>query len=237
MKRLLRGLPVTFSKNQRYDRLTERIIRTHLRPGDNCVDVGAHRGEIFELFLKQSPAGRHFAFEPIPDLFKGLQKKYGRYSNCSIFQLALANKSGYSTFNYVITNPAYSGIRKRRYDRKNEQDTQIEVRTARMDDVIPADIPIHFIKIDVEGGEMDVLRGAQRVLSSYRPIIVFECGLGGSDIYGTTPQDIYSFFEGLQYRISLLDDFVNRRSALSLPDFVRQFEQNENYYFVAHSQE
>ena len=72
LKKLLKRLPVAFTKNQQYDRDTRRVMQRVLHPAANCVDVGCHKGEVLELMLRYAPAGQHFGFEPIPVLFEGL---------------------------------------------------------------------------------------------------------------------------------------------------------------------
>lgn len=234
IKHILNLLPFTITRNQRYDRLTAAIIKKYIRPGDNCIDVGTHKGEILDLLLKQSPSGQHFGFEPIPVLFRALQKKYASVPNCRLFQLAIADRSATASFNHVITNPAYSGLEKRRYDRKNEKDETIAVQTERLDALIPETLPVRFIKIDVEGGELGVLRGAQQLIARTQPLIIFESGLGASEFYGTQPAAVFNFFEGLDYQVSLLDKFLDGGSHLSLAGFENEFLNNTNYYFVAH---
>lgn len=75
LKSLLKKLPVPLSRNHRYDLLTKKIIRKHCSATSNCIDAGAHKGEVLDWFLKFAPEGKHFAFEPVPDLFRDLQKK------------------------------------------------------------------------------------------------------------------------------------------------------------------
>src|SRR6187455_1970825 len=137
LKRILQYSPVALTKNQHYDRLTQKIIRTVCRPESNCVDVGCHKGEILDLMRAAAPNGHHWGFEPIPDLYSALVEKY-KGTNCSISSVALSNVAGEAQFNYVTTNPSYSGLLKREYDRPNEEDTKITVQTDRMDDVLPA---------------------------------------------------------------------------------------------------
>jgi FkbM family methyltransferase len=233
LKSLLKKLPVPLSKNHRYDLLTKKIIQQYCTKASNCVDVGAHRGDVLQLFLKYAPEGKHYAFEPLPHLHTFLKKKYsGR--NCSIYNIAIANYKALVPFNYVISNPAYSGLKKRKYDKKGETDTTIEVQTDTLDNLIPDSTAILFIKIDVEGGELDVLKGATRILSNNHPIIVFEFGIGGSDVYGATPDALHSFFESFQYRVFLLEDFINKRQPLTLEELKKQFYSKLNYYFVAY---
>lgn len=232
-KKLIKQLPIPLSRNHRYDLLTRRIVRRLMQPGSNCIDVGAHEGEVFDLFLKWAPQGRHFAFEPLPHLYEFLKKKYILFPDCIISPLALSSHTGTVAFNYVVSNPAYSGIKKRKYDRPHETDRQIEVETGRLDDQIPENVPIRLIKIDVEGGEMGVLEGATRILSQYHPTVIFEFGLGGSDVYGTTPEKIHAFFSAHGYRIYLLDHFLQHRPALTQEALHQQFYERKNYYFIA----
>lgn len=234
IKNIIKKFPVAFTRNQRYDRLTKKIIRKVCIADSNCIDAGTHRGEILDELLKSAPRGLHFGFEPIPFLFSILEKKYEGAANCKIYKIALSDKKGVASFNYVLTNPAYSGLKKRKYDRKNERDTILEVQTDLLDHLVPPDIKIAFIKIDVEGGEMAVLKGAQRILAESRPVIVFEFGIGGSDIYGSTPEKLFDFYLERNYRISLLQSFVNQKPHMEREEFKDQFYQKKNYYFVAY---
>lgn len=233
IKRFLKSLPIAFTQNQRYDRQTHRVIQKVCKPGSNCVDVGCHKGEILDLFLKYAPQGAHWGFEPIPDLYDGLVKKYAA-TNCRFFNIALSDKPGTSSFNYVVSNPSYSGLLKRNYDHPNEEDTQITVRTERLDALIPADAQIDLVKIDVEGGEILVLRGAVDTLTRCKPVVIFEHGLGASELYGATPEQVFELFEQCGLRVSLLSRFLKNQNPLSKEEFSRHFYQKLNYYFIAY---
>jgi FkbM family methyltransferase len=233
LKRIIKKLPIAFTKNQQYDAQTIKVLRKICRPDSNCIDVGCHKGEMLDLILRFSPRGQHFCFEPLPDLFDGLiQKNYP--PNCHFFDLALSREKGETSFNYVISNPSYSGILRRRYDRADEEDTLITVKTDLLDNIIPPDMHIDFIKIDVEGAEMLVLEGAHRTIERCKPIIVFEHGLGASDIYGTTPRQIAQFFQQYGLRISIMRDWLAAKPPLTQEAFEQQFYSGKNYYFIAH---
>lgn len=217
--------------NDMYDAETIEIIK-NLGSEANCIDIGAHKGDILIEIIKYCPKGRHFAFEPIPDLYEHLKKLYN--DKVSVFPFALSDENGSTSFNYVTSNPAYSGILKRKYDREHETDTSILIEKRKLDDVIPEDIPINFIKIDVEGGEFQVLKGAENVLKKYKPIIVFEQGLGGADVYGTDPREFYLFLTKLGYNISLMQYYLRKLDPLSIEEYCHQFHKRYNYYFVAY---
>jgi FkbM family methyltransferase len=226
--------PFALSKNHGYDILTKKILVKYCVVGSNCIDVGCHKGEILDIFLQIAPKGEHYAFEPIPSLFENLVKKYAHFKNCHIYNYAISNSDEQTSFNHVISNPAYSGIKKRTYDRKEEKDETITVTKKRLDDIIPQDLKIDFIKIDVEGGDLDVMLGAKNLIKRNKTLIVFEFGVGGSDIYGASPEALYDFAKETGYKISLLDSFLKHKEALTLNEFNEQFHKKTNYYFIAH---
>ncbi len=234
LKRLVKRLPVVLTRNQQYDSQTKQVIRKVCTAHSNTVDVGTHNGDILDVQLQQSPNGIHYGFEPLPGLYESLRVKYQQQKNIVLFDVALSDANGNSSFNHVTSNPSYSGIKKRNYDRTNETDETIEVKTARLDDVLfVQNKKIDFMKIDVEGAELGVLKGAAELIKRDRPVIVFECGLGGSDVYDTTPAELFTFFADLGYSISLLKNYLKEEQALSKTSFEEQYYQKLNYYFVA----
>ena len=228
--------PDGFALNEIYDRHTAEIIARVARPESSCIDVGCHEGAILDVMLRHAPRGRHFAFEPLPHLFERLQAKYANVPNVELHNTALSEAPGESTFQHVVTNPGYSGILRRRFDRPHEDVVEIHVRLERLDDVVPREHRVHLIKIDVEGAEMQVLRGARELIARSKPVVVFEHGQGASDVYGTTPQDIHDYFAALGMKVSLLGDWLGTGGVrtLSLDDFVGHYQRASHYYFVAH---
>lgn len=223
------GLHLT--QNQRYDAWTRKLLKQVLNETSNCIDIGCHRGEVLEDMLRCSPQGQHFAFEPIPELFFELNDRYG--DRVHVHQIALSNESGEVEFHHVVSNPAYSGIRRRTYAGAEEVN-KIRVTQGVLDEIIPPSLKIDLIKIDVEGAEYQVLLGAKRTLQTWKPWVIFENGLGASDHYGTTPEMVFDFFEDCGLKVSLLDRYLENTPSLTREDFCKQFYQRLNYYFVAH---
>lgn len=219
------------TQNLKYDRLTKVIIKQRLKPDSNCIDVGCHKGEILEMMLKYAPNGQHFAFEPIPYLYNDLVRKFDRMA--TIYPYALADEKGKTTFNLVKNAPAYSGLKQRHYDIQNPEIEVINVEEETLDDLL-GDTRIDFIKIDVEGGEFGVLKGGKNLLKNNLPTILFECGKGASDYYGTQPADIFNYLtEEIGLRIFTLNAFIKNGKALSQAEFVDCFDTAKEYYYVA----
>lgn len=158
-----------------------------LREDSHCVDVGAHTGTILGTMLRLAPRGRHVAFEPLPHLAAQLRTQF---PTVDVREVALSDSARRAVFHYVRTNAEYSGLRRRTYPGA-ERVEMIEVSTAALDDCLPADFRPAVIKIDVEGAEAEVLRGAARTISDHRPLILFEHGIGGADHYGTSPAEVF----------------------------------------------
>lgn len=222
--------------NELYNRQTARVMERVLARDSICIDVGCHEGEILDEMLRLAPDGRHYAFEPLPHLHDLLARKYAGAANVRLFDAALSDAPGESTFQHVVTNPGYSGLLRRRFDRPHEDVVEIRVRLLRLDDVLPPQEPIRLVKIDVEGAELQVLRGAQGMLRRCRPYVIFEHGLGAADCYGTRPEMVHDLLADCGLRVSLMQDWLSGGpgSPLDREAFAAQFDRAINYYFLAH---
>lgn len=231
-KSILRLAGIDITRNMRYDRLTARIIRSQLNDGDHAIDIGAHSGEILDLFLLCSPAGKHMAIEPIPALAQGLRQKY--LNRCAVIEWALSNHSGTASFQMLKADPAYSGLRRRDTGSMPPDFQELQVKVCRLDDVVDPSFPIRLVKIDVEGGEYDVLRGAPELLKRDKPLLIFEFGKGAADRYGVRPNEMYRYLSATGYSIhTLADADLGFHTPLSSAQFEQCFEQGSEYYFVA----
>lgn len=223
-------------KSRNYDIQTLQVMQRVLREDSNCVDVGCHQGSMLKEMLRFAPRGTHFAFEPIPGMYAGLQKKFGHLPNVRLHDCALSDTAGTTTFQHVVSNPAYSGLRRRRYDRAHEQVEEIRVETRLLDALLPEHVPVRFIKVDVEGAELQVLQGAAETIRKHRPVIVFEHGLGGADYYATRPEQVYDLLAGrCGLRVFVMADWLqdDSRPSLSREAFCRQFSTGSDYYYMA----
>lgn len=234
--KLIEPISPAAHKNHQYDLQTNLIMRKVLKKNTNCVDVGCHQGSILKQILRRSPAGLHFAFEPLPEMYADLNKKYGSNKKVRIFNFALSATTGKKHFQHVITNPGYSGFLKRTFDNPSELIHQINVNTDLLDNVIPNTTEIGFIKIDVEGAELEVFQGAINTITRCKPVIIFEHGLGAAEHYGTSPEKIYELLvDKIGLRLFKLDGWLwsNGTACLDKFEFCRLFYSGEEFYFLA----
>jgi len=235
LKQLLSLLHISVTRNQKYDAYSKRIIKRSLKPGSNCIDIGCHKGEILDLMIKDAPLGKKFGFEPIPELCDFLYEKYKSDPTVTIHPVALYDKAGTTTFQHVLNAPAYSGIKKRKYDGKNVDIVQITVESGLLDHYIPADLQIDLVKIDVEGAEFKVMKGGVETLKRCKPVIIFEFGLGAADFYDSEPNQLFTFLtEECNMKISTLKGYLDRAACMTKTQFRDAFEKGSEYYFVGH---
>lgn len=221
-------------KNYFYDRQTVAVMRRVLRPGSSGVDVGAHEGMVLRELLRLSPEGHHVAYEPLPYLFDQLETEYGGLQTVTVLPYALGDAPGSSSFSHIVSDPGMSGLRRRRDVPDDARVETIEVAVERLDDTLPAGVCPRFVKIDVEGAELLVLKGAARTLGDYHPYVVFEHGRAALECYDVLPCDAFDLLDGFGLRVSLLASWLRGKAPLTRQAFMREVASDRNFYFLAH---
>jgi FkbM family methyltransferase len=193
-----------------------QACRLLLRPDSNTVDVGAHLGSQLGVFVRLAPQGRHVAFEPVPYKAQWLRRKF---PEVDVRTVALQQSVGESGFFMNITRPGYSGLRLHAGQGEGDELEQITVVCAALDDALDIDSAVDLIKIDVEGAELSVLKGARRVLAQWHPSLVFESTQSGLAAWDLHPDDLFTLLSELGYRVYLPRAFVCNGRALDQEEF------------------
>jgi len=146
-----------------------------LRNGQTFVDVGTHFG--YEALLSCKLVGKEgqvFCFEPNPSAFVIAKKNLQHLSQSKIYQLGIADKSKTLRLqNRPIWESAFNSV-----SSNSDDSDSTEISVTCLDEIFKERIkPIDFIKCDVEGFEMNVLKGADRILSEDLPILVLEADM------------------------------------------------------------
>lgn len=148
-------------------------LRARLRPDSVSFDVGANIGAVTLVMSELSPRGRVFAFEPSPANFAHLVGNLAanHASNVVAEQLALYDENATLPFTVSDAYPAGSHVPAAEGGRPTTT-----VEAVRLDDYVERQrlSRLDLVKLDVEGAEMNVLRGARRTMARLAPDLVVE---------------------------------------------------------------
>ncbi len=156
-------------KQYEYRKLTPNI---KAEPGDYVIDAGGCWGDTALYFAQEAgPEGRVFTFEFAPENLEILNRNLNMNPHLStrieVDQRALWHISGKS-ISYYSQGPGTS-LDQTRHD--NNRQESLRVNTVSIDDLVKEKNlrRIDFIKMDIEGAELDALRGAEQTLRAFRP--------------------------------------------------------------------
>jgi FkbM family methyltransferase len=182
----------------------ERVLRRFLTPGSVFVDIGANVG--WHTALASSAVGvggQVYAIEPNPDNARLIAHtiERNRLSNVHLVPIALGESTGYAAFRSAIgSNGGFLNL-----DERESLDPNVTiVPTIRFDDLrIPR---VDVVKIDVEGAEAIVFRGASETIERDHPIIIFEFSCEMTErVSGVAPRDHLKMFESYGYALSMIE--------------------------------
>lgn len=163
------GIDKSIINNGYYELKTMLYLRRVVKEGDVCIDIGANIGAItFPLSKLVGQKGYIFAFEPGPDLHERLEQniRLNRINNIKLNRCGLGNANSIMFWDYVPDQPGNAQLS----DKGN-----IKVDVKRLDDIDElSSRNIDFIKIDVEGMELEVMKGGSKLIEKNLPIIFYE---------------------------------------------------------------
>jgi len=139
------------------------------------MDVGANVGAYIFTLENHLKSENIYAFEPNPQLFKRLGRLFPKVNLSSV---ALSDISTFAEFKIPVINGEKvhtRGTLQTSIKEKNEEKTILQkVEVKPLDDLDLKFRKLDFIKIDVEGNEMQTLRGAKKTIQKFRPILMVE---------------------------------------------------------------
>jgi len=185
---------------------TADFVRRFLKPGMVFVDVGAHLGEYTLLAASLLGSSGHVhAFEPGPEVFEILRRniQLNRCANVTASPEAVWEEETLVNFE-VNSEPSLSAVQMR--NEGTDGSATIEVRAITLDHYFadPLMPRPNLIKVDVEGAELQVLRGATSLLvlpPSQAPIVIFEYGPSNTKRFGYSADDTIQFLREHGYAV------------------------------------
>lgn len=185
-----------------------RLLASLVKPGETVVDLGANEGYL-SLFLamKVGPKGHVYAIEPNMNNVLALEAniKLNALTNITIIPKAVSDKAGHFQ---MYGDRAWGSL----YRQSNITNSTYLVKVDTLDALYKDHMDnsrIALIKMDVEGSEIRVLRGAQKLISTLRPIVAFEVNLTLIAYEDISINEIFDFF--LESKYSL---FIERKGKL-----------------------
>jgi FkbM family methyltransferase len=184
-----------------------QFVSRYLRPGDNCIDVGAHIG-MYALLMSTvvGAGGRVEAFEPNPRLYERLRENLALNGRENVFTHCAAVSDHDDGDRLHAIGDGSMGYLSR--GTKGEGNTDMPVPTERLDPYL-ASRRYALLKADVEGAEPFVLRGAERGIAGQNPPVLLLEMDGLSGRYGVTTDDILAWLRQRDYVIGLFDPSKN----------------------------
>jgi FkbM family methyltransferase len=192
-----RGMLVT----GQFDRALGDFLRKTLQPGDTFVDVGANVGVFSLIALERvGEKGLVHAFEVDPRALRCLTRtqQANGLGNLIVHNTALGATAGLMSIvqsaelgDTYMTQPSDGALR-----------FPLEPLDAWLDHF--RERGLRLVKVDVEGAELEVLSGAERVLRTCRPIVVCEAVESHQARFGRSVADLIAFMTGLGYNVERL---------------------------------
>tara|TARA_B100001250_G_C19780270_1_gene781542 strand:+ start:1022 stop:1846 length:825 start_codon:yes stop_codon:yes gene_type:complete len=191
-------------------------IESILQDGDIAIDVGANFG-LYSYHLSNAVGnkGSVYSFEPIPYTFRILKRVISifKLKNVKLINKGCADKNGTIDFSIplqkngtISAGLAFIDMDKRDREIRLKKSTYSSYTTQKseiikIDDYLKDLNKLSFIKVDVEGADLLVLKGAINNIKKFKPIIMIEIEDRYIDSYNISREDIKSFFDKLDYEI------------------------------------
>jgi FkbM family methyltransferase len=199
----LRDVHALRSREGRRDRRDMRRLRLlmalTLAEDASCIDVGANIGTVLGDMVRFAPRGRHLAYEPLPELAAQLAREFPQVD---VRNAAVSDHTGTATFHRVKGRETRSSL-----STLDHTPDELEPYTVQLEDLdsgIPPDLVPALIKIDVEGAEEQVLRGAAGTLERHHPTVVLEHSSNAAH-FGTRSETVHELLTGAGLRVFDID--------------------------------
>ena len=190
------------------------------------MDVGAHIGSVIAAVRAHDPRTRIAAVEAVPEKAAHLA---ARFPEIELHQCAVGDEDGRVKFFVDRERPGYSSLTHQ--DAAAPGVVEIEVRIRRLDDLLADTANIGMIKVDVEGAELQVIRGAAATLERTRPTICFESASPGDGV-----AELFDQLVAFGYELCVPNRVAHDAPGLSRDAFVEAhyYPRRTTDYFAIH---
>jgi len=207
------------------------VFVSHLREGMTVMDVGANLG-LYSLLISRAvgPSGKVYAFEPVPEIFARLKEHIALNNATNVIPVPIALSDEKGIMKMSVKGGESSLFRR-------VSDEFVEVQVERLDDFVEREgiKRVDAVKIDAEGAELKVIRGADKTIRCNKPILMVEIHPATLQAAGTTPEELFETIVSYGY-----DAFVIRHGkAIPTDKVIEPWRypygfRFDNYLFIPH---
>ncbi len=197
----------------RYEEDEIRFVHSVLKPGDAAIDAGAHIG-LFTVHMAAAvgPEGKVYAFEPFDSNAELAERSIGENrfeARVVLERAAVGLSSGWAMLTFPVETLNSGGAYLLRpgtaplAGNRTKAVSQVALNDLNLQQLAQ---PVRLIKMDVEGAEPLVIRGAVRLLTAARPLILSEIHPTQLDrASGVTPDRFLAELDGLGYNAHVIE--------------------------------
>jgi FkbM family methyltransferase len=212
------------------DQCATRFVTRLCKPGATFVDVGAHIGSVISAVRNHDKSVEIVAVEAMPEKVDRLRKKFPRVK---VFCCALGESQGEASFFVDLKQSGYSSLGHRNLD-DTTNIVKVSVQVQRLDEIVKAS-NVDVIKIDVEGAELGVLRGGEQLISSCRPVLMFESAPPQDDGLNYSKDAMWDWLTAHDYQILVPNRVAHDGPELNRDGFVESHfypRRTTNYFAI-----
>lgn len=207
-----------------YEPEVTAVFHSLLRPGMTVLDIGANIGWFTLLSAALvGRTGKVFSFEPsqLNARFLALNKAANSFDQVELVLAAASDRMETLAYSSSLSNGFVTDLGCAQLEAILDSNVVFAVPP---DLVVPPALPVHLIKVDVEGWEMKALRGARRIIERWRPRIVCEFSppaLQGAS--GVSGEAFLAHFKDLGYRFEVIRDGGNLDCGVDLEEVMSAY--------------
>lgn len=225
------GIGRSLIVNHEYEPLETKLFSYYLakaRVRGVVIDVGANIG-YYSIMAGNYLKPRHgvvYAYEP--EFRNRLQlysnKNLNNLYNVIVKPVAASDIDGEATL--FVSNTEWGEHSLQNLSNIRKVDKTIKVRTERLDSIVKPSsfdgLAVSLIKIDVEGSELKVLRGAKHIIESCHPVIILECWEYALNAAGDTIENLFGQLDTFEYEVYLINE-CDQKINNATPELVRVY--------------
>ena len=185
-----------------YDTLLGRLAQ-HIRSSQgriSGIDCGANIGDTI-LACSPVDTDRFLAIEAHPDYFAYLRRNLGSQNNIRLLQALCCAQDGKTSVHIEASRGTAQAIQ--------TNDDEAKVNSARLDTLLQDNADFrdcNLLKIDTDGHDFDVIRGAKELITRAKPAVFFECDVFQNTHFIEDVVETFKFFAQAGYRDALIYD-------------------------------